>query len=378
LSKIYKYNDFINDVKLTFPNNYDEYIFEGFINKTSNFLIKHNCKYNHEWITKPYIFLNSKGCSKCRQEQISKDQTKSHEKFCQEIKDKYNDEYTVIGGYINAITPINIKHNICNTEWNSIPNNLLRGKECPKCEKIKGGKKHRKTTEQFKQQVFDLVKNEYEVIGNHIYSREKILIKHNKCNNEYFVYPYSFLAGERCPKCYGKFTKTQEEFEKEIYHIYKDEYIVQDTYVNTKTPIKFLHTICNKESYLIPEKLLTYKQSCQHCYTKSVGEKLIIKYLNENNILYKKEFKFEDLKGVGNGFLRFDFAIFDSDNKLQFLLEYDGLYHYKPKKNIESLIKQQEHDKRKNEYCVKNHIKLIRIPYWEFKNIKIILDNLFV
>lgn len=31
-------------------------------------------------------------------------------------------------------------------------------------------------------------------------------------------------------------------------------------------------------------------------------------------------------------------------------------------------------DVRKNQYCFKNHIKLIRIPYTEFNNIELILN----
>ena len=30
----------------------------------------------------------------------------------------------------------------------------------------------------------------------------------------------------------------------------------------------------------------------------------------------------------------------------------------------------------KKEYCLKNNIKLLEIPFWDYKNIKNILDNL--
>lgn len=59
----------------------------------------------------------------------------------------------------------------------------------------------KKTTEQFKQEVFNLVNDEYIVLGKYIKSNVKILIKHSKCDFEYFVAPSNFLNGNRCPKC---------------------------------------------------------------------------------------------------------------------------------------------------------------------------------
>ena len=60
----------------------------------------------------------------------------------------------------------------------------------------------------------------------------------------------------------------------------------------------------------------------------SLGEQKIIKLLDENNITYSTQFHFDDLLGIGKRPLRFDFAIFDSNNKLDHLIEYDGLQHY--------------------------------------------------
>ena len=40
--------------------------------------------------------------------------------------------------------------------------------------------------------------------------------------------------------------------------------------------------------------------------------------------------------------------------------------------------KQQKYDNLKNEYCIKNNIPLIRIPYWEKDNISEILTDIFI
>ena len=52
--------------------------------------------------------------------------------------------------------------------------------------------------------------------------------------------------------------------------------------------------------------------------------------------------------------------------------------HYKKhygSKDDNSLLLQISRDNLKSDYAMKNKIKLIRIPYWEFDNIESILDR---
>ena len=95
--------------------------------------------------------------------------------------------------------------------------------------------------------------------------------------------------------------------------------------------------------------------------TKSFGELTIIKLLNENNITYKKEYVFDDLKDKGS--LRFDFAILNKQNKLLGLIEFQGSQHYintpigyYTQKKIDTIKK---HDAIKQQYCNKNKIPLL-------------------
>lgn len=100
------------------------------------------------------------------------------------------------------------------------------------------------------------------------------------------------------------------------------------------------------------------------CINYSIGEKNIEQVLKENNINFQKEFSFEDLKN--NKKLRFDFAIFDKQGNLYELIEFDGRQHnniYTPWDSNETMQDRQFRDNLKNEYCLKNNIKLIRIPY---------------
>jgi hypothetical protein len=113
------------------------------------------------------------------------------------------------------------------------------------------------------------------------------------------------------------------------------------------------------------------------CASRSIGEENIEKCLIANNITYVKEFGFADLKDKKK--LRFDFAIFNGKGQLIELIEFDGRQHsndYTPWHSEETLYERQCRDKLKNEYCLQNNIKLIRIPYEKRDNINLQLLEL--
>lgn len=111
----------------------------------------------------------------------------------------------------------------------------------------------------------------------------------------------------------------------------------------------------------------------------SMGEMIISKILLENNIPFQKQYTFNDLKSENGRYYRFDFAIFNNTG-LRNLIEFDGIQHYNPKaqfnkdQNAFDII--QQRDNIKNEYCLKNNIPLIRIPYYKISEIK--LEDLIV
>jgi len=74
-----------------------------------------------------------------------------------------------------------------------------------------------------------------------INSHDKVLVKHKICGYEYPVSFNKFLMGRRCPKCSGKIKGTTENFKKAVYNLVGNEYTVLGEYVNRETPIKMLH-----------------------------------------------------------------------------------------------------------------------------------------
>lgn len=108
------------------------------------------------------------------------------------------------------------------------------------------------------------------------------------------------------------------------------------------------------------------------CASQSIGEENIEKILKENNINYSKQYTFNDLKNKRR--LRFDFAIFNENNNLSHLIEFDGRQHtndYNVWGGTETLEERCLRDELKNLYCKNHNIKLIRIPYTKRDNIKL-------
>lgn len=73
--------------------------------------------------------------------------------------------------------------------------------------------------------------------------------------------------------------------------------------------------------------------------------------------------------------MKFDFGILDKQNNLLYLIEFDGSHHFKYRNSgwntFERFKKVKHDDKRKDDYCKKNNILLIRIPYLDIKKITI-------
>lgn len=100
----------------------------------------------------------------------------------------------------------------------------------------------------------------------------------------------------------------------------------------------------------------------------SRGEIKIEEILQMNNFSYKTEYEFSDLTASSGRPLRFDFAVFDDDGNIDFLIEYQGVQHYEAVNKFggkRGLYKQKYNDNRKRVYCAQNNYTLIAIPYWD-------------
>lgn len=100
----------------------------------------------------------------------------------------------------------------------------------------------------------------------------------------------------------------------------------------------------------------------------SRGEIKIHEILDMNGLDYCMEFMFSDLVTSNGTPLRFDFAVFDDDGNIAFLIEYQGKQHYEAVSRFggsKALKKQQYNDERKRQYCAKHGYRLIEFSYKE-------------
>lgn len=145
---------------------------------------------------------------------------------------------------------------------------------------------------------------------------------------------------------------------------------------------KNLHVICQNCGDIFTTSYCAFMQHngqlCSKCASNiSKGEYAIKHYLEANNIQFYMQFRFYDCRTTVP--LPFDFYL----PSFRLCIEYDGEGHYQPirrgtmsnEQAQELLNNIKRRDQIKTIYCDDNGIKLIRIPYWEFNNIRSILNK---
>lgn len=154
----------------------------------------------HEWETKILSRSYGTNCPKCCT-YGAESKSKSQEEFIKEIVGIYGENtYEFLTNYKNNRDKIKTKHKKCGYIWNVAPYVLLRNKVgndvCPLCNCTIPY-----NTESFKERIFNLVGNEYTVVGVYVNDSTKIKMKHNKCCHEWDITPNKFVRGRRCPIC---------------------------------------------------------------------------------------------------------------------------------------------------------------------------------
>lgn len=319
----------------------------------------------YTWDVKPNVLdQNTYGCPLC-----SGKVRKDIDYFKNEVNQLVGDEYSVIGDYVNTHTKTTFKHNTCKNEFDMTPHNFLSGQRCPQCQH----RSYRKTTEEFKEELFNLVGDEYILEDEYINVRTKVNLRHKICGEIWNTTPGEVLQGYRCVHCYGNNLLSQEEFEKRVYEQRGNEYTVVGKYINYSTKLSMRHNKCGCVWDVVPGTFLCKESGCPKC-NQSKGESKIEKYLCDNSIIYIPQMKYDDLLGIKNIPLSYDFYLPDYN----ILIEYQGQQHERPVDwfgGEEKFKRQQEIDNMKKEYAMEHNIELLEIWYYDFKNIEQILES---
>lgn len=347
----------------------DEYtVLDKYINNSTKLRFKHN-KYNHTFMMDPAHFLRGQRCPYERSQRISKHRSLSEVDIQKKLNKRFGkDTYKVLGK--RTRTKIKVKHLVCGYEWEANIAHLILDTGCPKCN---GGRK--KSNSEFIKEFNELSNGDYILLSEYTGAKTPVKIKHLLCGNSFFMTPDNFLRGQRCPyeryeRTKKKQTKSSECFAKEVRLLWGKEYTILGKYINNATKIEFKHNLCNHKFKMTPAHFLS-GESCPYCKA-SFGEHCI-------NQILKNYFGLESGIDYYYGYvlpnkLHLDFYF----PKYKLAIEYDGLQHFKAIPfwgGEEGYQKRLINDHKKDDYCKKNNIKLLRISY-KYNNIKSILDRL--
>ena len=121
--------------------------------------------------------------------------------------------------------------------------------------------------------------------------------------------------------------------------------------------------VCGNEFTALPAKINNGHITSCGCSIQSAGERHILSVLQDLNADFVEQYSFSDCKHKYA--LRFDFAIFDN-NKLLYLIEYDGKQHFEPIEwfgGVKGFEETKMRDNLKHIYCQEHNIPLLRFPY---------------
>lgn len=105
----------------------------------------------------------------------------------------------------------------------------------------------RKSNKQFKEEIFNIVGDEYTVLGEYIGANKKVKFRHNTCGYEFDTKASHFLnTGTRCPICSRK-KRSHDDYIKLVQSLVGDEYTVLGEYKTSAVPVLTRHNVCGHE-----------------------------------------------------------------------------------------------------------------------------------
>lgn len=306
--------------------------------------------------------------------------------YVMDKKEKINPNIKILEPYKNMTTIMKclcLKHN---EPTNKSMQDILNGEGCKYCGAEKLSEHHFMTDEEVQRRInekFDHIKV-IKYLGIHNSNSIWFCEKHKK----EFKKTLSVMLREEnesagCDECLLErkreiYAYSLEEATELLHKIHPQVDIIGD-YINTTTPTLFR---CNEHNHEFTSTwdYVVSRISCCNKSRKNYKEEQVCQLIESWGYKIERGKTFKDCKDIN--VLPFDCYLTDFNT----IVEYDGEQHFYPIKHgsqteedaIEKLKYTQKHDEMKNEYCNKNGINLIRIPYTEFENVDSFLFDKFV
>jgi len=183
------------------------------------------------------------------------------------------------------------------------------------------------------------------------------------CNNEHICSLSNLISGHTTSCGCNSYEKGWDGRRTDLLGMKFGKLVVDEMlygYKNQQTYCKCSCDCGNTSIVYMGNLLQGFTHSCGCGEHDSVGENLIKNILNDNNITYIYNHRFGDCRNILP--LPFDFYLPTYNT----CIEYDGIQHFQP---IEYFGGEKEFNRRKvnddikTQYCIKNNIQLIRLPY---------------
>lgn len=297
----------------------------------------------------------------------------TNEEFLNRVFDLVGNEYTFLEEYKGRHTKLSCKHELCNYEWDVEPGAFLgnknkTGSRCPNCYG-----NITKTTNQFKEEIYNLTNGEYVLLSNYTNARTKVKIKHSKCNHIFSLAPNTFLNGGRCPECNPQKPYDTDSAKRRIHEDTNGHFELVSEYRGCYEPMKVKHHKCGNTIEINMQSIDADRLNCPYCFNRSRGELLISSFLQDNHITFEVQKRF-------NGFKRYPYDFYIPEYNM--VIEYHGEQHYKPIEfygGLNRLVKQQEIDLKKKKFVESKGITYLEVPYTINKQSKVneFLNNYF-
>ena len=291
------------------------------------------------------------------------------EEFKENVKSRYGDKVEILSEYMGGTKPIDFLY-YCDKHGNifktiNAKNILAKSfSPCNECTNELHGKQ-RNSQVNDKMYYYNRLKKYCEDKGGRLITKKWTTARtlyEIKCDN--IDHPSFFNTADKivnsnqwCPYCYGR----KGDFEQELRDLISSKNgQLLSKYINTYAHVRVK---CNIHNYVWDIMPLNLKKGrwCPVCNMVK-NEKITYDCLSDLGLNFDIQYCFDDLIGKNNEKLRFDFSIFINDKII--LLEIDGDNHRAGGRYSE---KTKKYDKIKNDYCIKNNIDIIRIPYYNSK-----------
>lgn len=295
---------------------------------------------------------------------------KTNEEWLEQVKQLAGNSYIFLQPYKTTRTKLVYYHVDCGEIHSIKPEDFLRGRRCPTCSRVKRNLKLTKSNQEWLQQVYDLVGDEYKFIDPYNGNHTPIRYKHKVCGKIRTITPANFLSGHRCSYCAGLYEDTQTYKEK-IKKLYGNEYSLISEYNKASEMVTIRHNKCNYEWNTNATNFIQGKSHCPKCQ-ESKGERTVAEILDRYHVKYIQQYVFNDCKY--KRVLPFDFYLPDYN----LCIEYDGKQHYVKNEffnDHDPFDERQIKDHIKNEYCKQHHINMLRIPYNHTKPLETIISK---